>query len=109
MYKISPRTEQWLFEWLNETGNDTVLYTQMLMENNNEILNELIAIQYANKQYYDNIKLYRGTTKDHGEYYSFPKDRITSWTYSKSMANNFGDYVYECNFNNDDILIMMIF
>ena len=74
------------------------------MENNDELLNEFIEEQH-NKNMYETITLYRGTDKYHGDYYIFPTNRLTSWSYSIDMANNFGKYVYECTFTIDDILI----
>ena len=104
MATLSKDAHEWLMEWINSTGNSTDKLTERLMDNNNKILNELISEQYKKREYYKNVKLYRGTNKDHGDTYVFPTDRLTSWTYSINMAKNFGKYVYECIFNNDDIL-----
>ena len=78
--------------------------TKNITNNDNHILNELINIQIRN-EYYTEIKLYRGTEKNHGDFYIFPINRLTSWSRDIEIAKRFGRYVYECTFENNDILI----
>ena len=104
MSVLSINAQEWLQEWINCSGNDTLAMTQRLLDNNSAILNEFINIQHSKRQYYKSIILFRGT-KNRGDTYVLPTNRITSWSHSMRDAELFGNYVYECTFTNDDILI----